>query len=114
MDPCKDLTGIEDTEICRALLESEGWDLEGAARDHLGMQTEPNNENDAPPPQQVPVLLALNAFGDFLTFKGVSHFCKSVETITFFDVAPKGPYVSYKKKKKLEVCFRLSNKFSLR
>jgi len=52
----QDLTGIEDTEICRALLESEGWDLEGAARDHLGMQTEPNNENDPPPPpaNQVP------------------------------------------------------------
>jgi len=56
----QDLTGIEDTQICRALLESEGWDLEGAARDHLGMQTEPNNENDPPlpppPVNQVPNL----------------------------------------------------------
>jgi len=42
----QDLTGIEDTEVCRALLESQDWDLEGAARNHLGIPSEPNNEND--------------------------------------------------------------------
>ena len=47
----KDLTGIEDTAICRALLESQNWDLELTAREHFGIQSEPNNEND-PSPQR--------------------------------------------------------------
>ena len=66
----KDLTGIEDTQICRALLESEGWDLEGAARDHLGMQTEPNNENDPPlpPPPVNQVNLLVNVVIIYIFF----------------------------------------------
>lgn len=47
----QDLTGIEDTAICRALLESQNWDLELTAREHFGIQSEPNNEND-PSPQR--------------------------------------------------------------
>jgi len=53
----QDLTGLEDLGVCRALLESQDWDLETVAREHLGMappppQIEPNNEHDdvpAPP-----------------------------------------------------------------
>jgi len=39
----QDLTGIEDTSICRALLESKNWDLEATAREQFG-------ERDPPPP----------------------------------------------------------------
>ena len=49
----QDLTGIEDTNVCRALLESQDWDLESTAREHLGIQSEPNNENDPPARQEV-------------------------------------------------------------
>lgn len=31
----QDLTGIDDLQICRALLESKNWDLEATAREHL-------------------------------------------------------------------------------
>jgi len=41
----QDLTGIEDTEVCRALLEDQNWDLEGAARNHLGIPSDSNNQN---------------------------------------------------------------------
>ena len=40
----QDLTGIEDLQICRALLESKDWDLEATAREHL------NLPNSPPPP----------------------------------------------------------------
>ena len=33
----QDITGIEDLNVCRALLESSGWDLESVAREQLGM-----------------------------------------------------------------------------
>jgi len=45
----QDLTGLEDIEVCRALLESQNWDLETVAREHLGMvppQAAVNNEQD--------------------------------------------------------------------
>ena len=31
------LTGLDDLGVCRALLESQGWDLEAVAREHLGI-----------------------------------------------------------------------------
>ena len=36
----QDLTGIDDLEICRALLESKNWDLEATAREQLGIPSE--------------------------------------------------------------------------
>ena len=33
----QDITGIEDLNVCRALLESKNWDLESVAREQLGM-----------------------------------------------------------------------------
>ena len=42
-------SGIEDLQICRALLESKQWDLEATAREHLNI---PSNE----PPIQRPVM----------------------------------------------------------
>lgn len=47
----QDLTRIEDTAVCRALLESNNWDLEGTVREQLGIQ-QPNNEDDREPPRQ--------------------------------------------------------------
>ena len=41
----QDLTGIDDLQICRALLESKEWDLEGTAREHLNLPRVP----DIPP-----------------------------------------------------------------
>jgi len=41
----QDLTGIDDLQICRALLESKEWDLEGTAREHLNLPRVP----DLPP-----------------------------------------------------------------
>merc|ERR1719433_1564493 len=35
----QDLTGIDDLQICRALLESKEWDLEATAREHLNIPT---------------------------------------------------------------------------
>lgn len=35
----QDLTGIDDLQICRALLESKNWDLEATAREHLNLPT---------------------------------------------------------------------------
>ena len=35
----QDLTGIEDLNVCRALLESKQWDLESVAREQLGLGT---------------------------------------------------------------------------
>ena len=40
----QDLTGMEDLQICRALLESKDWDLEATAREHLNLPSSP------PPP----------------------------------------------------------------
>ena len=37
----QDLTGIDDLQICRALLESKEWDLEATAREHLNIPTIP-------------------------------------------------------------------------
>lgn len=42
------ITGIEDLQICRALLESQGWDLEATAREQLGI---PSNPPPRPAPQ---------------------------------------------------------------
>ena len=42
-------SGIEDLQICRALLESKQWDLEATAREHLNI---PSHE----PPIQRPVM----------------------------------------------------------
>jgi len=36
----QDMTGLEDVAICRALLESNGWDLEATAREQLGIPSE--------------------------------------------------------------------------
>ena len=33
----QDITGIDDLNVCRALLESRNWDLESVAREQLGM-----------------------------------------------------------------------------
>lgn len=41
----QDITGIEDIQICRALLESKGWDLEATAREQLNF-----SEQNPPPP----------------------------------------------------------------
>eukprot|EP00092_Neocalanus_flemingeri_P023036 GFUD01024970.1.p1 GENE.GFUD01024970.1~~GFUD01024970.1.p1 ORF type:complete len:449 (+),score=165.34 GFUD01024970.1:71-1417(+) len=58
----QDLTGLEDLEVCRALLESRQWDLETVAREQLGMlapQAEPDNNqddiHDIPAPAVAPV-----------------------------------------------------------
>ena len=47
------LSGLEDLEVCRALLESQDWDLEATAREHLGIEGEeqqPRQEQPPPPP----------------------------------------------------------------
>ena len=46
------LTGLEDGEVCRALLESKDWDLEAVAREHFGMGELP--EPASPPPHHAP------------------------------------------------------------
>jgi FAS-associated factor 2 len=33
----QDITGIDDLQICRALLESKNWDLEATAREQLNL-----------------------------------------------------------------------------
>ena len=43
----QDITGIEDLNVCRALLESSGWDLESVAREQLGMGGPPGAARDA-------------------------------------------------------------------
>jgi len=48
----QDLTGIEDTEVCKALLESNDWDLESTAREQLGIPGEDNPQDIPPQPQQ--------------------------------------------------------------
>jgi len=40
----QDLTGIEDTSICRALLESKNWDLEATAREQFGERDPPTTK----------------------------------------------------------------------
>ena len=37
MNEIQGLTGLDDLGVCRALLESQGWDLEAVAREHLGI-----------------------------------------------------------------------------
>ena len=61
MTTYKDLTGIEDTNICRALLASNGWDMEATAREHLGIQQEPELNDVLPqhPPQVCPTIFQL-------------------------------------------------------
>jgi len=49
----QDLTGLEDLGVCRALLESQGWDLEAVAREQLGMLP-PHVEQDNDPVNPVP------------------------------------------------------------
>jgi len=46
----QDLTGIEDTEVCRALLQSQSWDLERTARDHLEIPHESVTQEPPAPP----------------------------------------------------------------
>ena len=48
----QDLTGIEDLQICRALLESKEWDLEATAREHLNLPNLPR----VPDPPSAPVV----------------------------------------------------------
>jgi len=45
----QDLTGIDDLEICRALLESKGWDLEATARE----QFDPPDSREQNQPQRL-------------------------------------------------------------
>jgi len=50
----QDLTGLDDLGVCRALLESQGWDLEAVAREQLGMlppQEEPTRQPVEQPPE---------------------------------------------------------------
>ena len=52
------LTGQEDLEVCRALLESQGWDLEAVAREHLGIGEQGEEEppvREEPPPGPAPL-----------------------------------------------------------
>jgi len=51
------LTGLDDLGVCRALLESQGWDLEAVAREHLGI-TEPAGPHPTPPLEEEPPLAA--------------------------------------------------------
>ena len=46
----QDITGIEDLQICRALLESKNWDLEATAREHLNLP-QSNQDRDRPSPR---------------------------------------------------------------
>lgn len=48
------LTGLEDLDVCRALLESQAWDLEAVAREHLGMAEPADPPAEAPPPPGPP------------------------------------------------------------
>ena len=51
----QDLTGIDDLQICRALLESKNWDLEATAREHLNLPTlERRPEPEPVPPPEAP------------------------------------------------------------
>lgn len=52
----QDLTGIEDLEVCRALLDSKQWDLEAVAMEHLGILGEEarQEEEQNPPPLMNP------------------------------------------------------------
>jgi FAS-associated factor 2 len=52
----QDLTGIEDTNICRALLDSNNWDLESTAREHLGIHQEEEDHQQRPMPNPDPDL----------------------------------------------------------
>ena len=52
------LTGLEDLEVCRALLESQDWDLEAVAREHLGIGEQGEEEpavREEPPPGPAPL-----------------------------------------------------------
>ena len=48
----QDITGIEDLQICRALLESKDWDLEATAREHLNL---PQSNQDRHSPLVRPI-----------------------------------------------------------
>ena len=50
----QDLTGIEDLQICRALLDSKDWDLEATAREHLNLPP-PSRVLDQPPVPVAPL-----------------------------------------------------------
>lgn len=50
----QDLTGIDDLQICRALLESKGWDLEATAREHLNLPSRPLETPPPSPPVEAP------------------------------------------------------------
>ena len=44
----QDITGIDDLQICRALLESNNWDLEATAREQLNLP-QSSQDQQAPP-----------------------------------------------------------------
>ena len=46
----QDITGIDDLNICRALLESKNWDLEATAREQLNLP-EANQDREQRPPR---------------------------------------------------------------
>lgn len=48
----QDITGMEDLQICRALLESNGWDLEATAREQLNL---PHSSQDNQRPPDKPI-----------------------------------------------------------
>lgn len=55
----QDVTGIDDLQICRALLESKDWDLEATVMEHMGIPRETARERS--PPQQQPLPEVPNA-----------------------------------------------------
>jgi FAS-associated factor 2 len=44
----QDLTGIDDSEVCRALLESKEWDLEATVREHMNLPSQPPERRSVP------------------------------------------------------------------
>lgn len=50
----QDMTHIDDILVCRALLESKGWDLEATAREHLGLPLRTPREEDPHRPVHAP------------------------------------------------------------
>jgi len=56
----QDLTGLDDLGVCRALLESQGWDLEAVAREQLGMlpsEEEPEVQMEQQPAAPAPAVV---------------------------------------------------------
>lgn len=57
----QDLIGIEDLQICRALLESKDWDLEATAREHLNLPMTASTPDASEPSLPAPPPEAPNA-----------------------------------------------------